>query len=460
MTTPSVAPSPVFTSAGCETYPQYGPARKPRTKIGSTKWCSPAELLLTLASPEDTILHQPSGNGAQFRFTRGSSPTGGLMEEPPPLELELADTGTSTRRKRPISTLPSSQLMEYPSIQFEGYASVGFPTICNDDGPLEPDSDLEDSPSAPSPTPSKRTCFVRPTPPSESRPPKFQLADGSESGGASDESVAFKAVAGSITSGQPASDLSHGMHGRFSVYSPSPIYCPATNGTSSRDPWPQPVDSVMQQSLRASKKWRNLLEKYPESTRELLFRLPWFTDPASVQSFDPNSPAHFTGYSPSYVSRVRCKAVSLDLTWREVALALHASTPLDLEDTFFISGGRKLEATDTVRTSHLTAYSTVSVNFRKRGGSTSPAPSIEHLSDHDSENGFEQVDNEGVTFSPAVQTPPPTPRLVPDSMATRLVLASAAAISAATADQSIQEQQPLHSGLFRKLAILIFKVVK
>ena len=119
-----------------------------------------------------------------------------------------------------------------------------------------------------------------------------------------------------------------------------------------------------------------------------------------------------------------------------------------------------MEATDTVRNSHLTAHSTVSVNFRKRGGSTSPAPSIEHLSDHDSENGFEQVDNEGVTFSPAVQTPPPTPRLVPDSMATRLVIASAAAISAATADQSIQEQQPLHSGLFRKLSILIFKVVK
>jgi hypothetical protein len=41
-----------------------------------------------------------------------------------------------------------------------------------------------------------------------------------------------------------------------------------------------------------------------------------------------------------------------------------------------------------------------------------------------------------------------------------LVSASAAAISAATADQNIQEQQPLHSGLFRKLTILVFKVMK
>jgi len=142
-----------------------------------------------------------------------------------------------------------------------------------------------------------------------------------------------------------------------------------------------------------------------------------------------------------------------------VALALHASTPLNLDDTFFISGGRKLEANDTVRSSHLTAHSTISVNFRKRGGSTSPAPSVENLSDLGTDD-FELADDEGVTFSPAVETPPGTPRYEPDSMASRLVSASATAISAATADQNIQEQQPLHSGLFLKLAILVFKVVK
>ena len=102
-----------------------------------------------------------------------------------------------------------------------------------------------------------------------------------------------------------------------------------------------------------------------------------------------------------------------------MALALHASTPLNLDDTFFISGGRKLEENDAVRSSHLTAYSTVSVNFRKRGGS-SPShgmPSSEDLSDHDSDDGL--VENEGVIFSPAVRTPPDTPRVVPGSMARR-----------------------------------------
>ena len=431
MTSPSVSPSPVFTSGGCETYPQYGPARKPRTKFGSTKWCSPAELLSTLANPEDTILHQPSGSGAQFRFSRGSSSTGGIMDTPPPLELELADTSASTRRKRHESNLPASQLMECPSLKFEGYASVGFPAICNDDGPLEPDSDLED-PLPTIVTPSKRTCFVRPTPPAEQSPPDFQLVNDNGMEYADSKHVAVPAE-----------------------YADSP----ETTGCSSHDPWPQPLGSLMQRSLRASRKWRGLLQDYPESSRELLFRLPWFTDPSSIRSFEPNSPAHFTGYAPSYVPRVRCKAVSLDLTWREVALALHASTPLNLDGTFFISGGRKLEANDTVRSSHLTAYSTISVNFRKRGGSTSPAPSAENLSDLGTDD-FELADDEGVTFSPAVETPPGTPRYEPDSMASRLVSASATAISAATADQNIQEQQPLHSGLFLKLAILVFKVVK
>ena len=83
----------------------------------------------------------------------------------------------------------------------------------------------------------------------------------------------------------------------------------------------------------------------------------------------------------------------------------------------------------------------------------------ENLSDLGTDD-FELADDEGVTFSPAVETPPGTPRYEPDSMASRLVSASATAISAATADQNIQEQQPLHSGLFLKLAILVFKVVK
>ena len=459
MTSPSVSPSPVFTSGGCETYPQYGPARKPRTKFGSTKWCSPAELLSTLANPEDTILHQPSGSGAQFRFSRGSSPTGGIMDTPPPLELELADTSASTRRKRHGSNLPASQLMECPSLKFEGYASVGFPAICNDDGPLEPDSNLED-PLPTIVTPSKRTCFVRPTPPAEQSPPDFQLVNDSGMEYADSKHVAVPAASRSIAHGRATLDkIAQSTRKGLSIYSPTPVYSPETTGCSSHDPWPQPLGSLMQRSLRASRKWRGLLQDYPESSRELLFRLPWFTDPSSIRSFEPNSPAHFTGYAPSYVSRVRCKAVSLDLTWREVALALHASTPLNLDDTFFISGGRKLEANDTVRSSHLTAYSTISVNFRKRGGSTSPAPSAENLSDLGTDD-FELADDEGVTFSPAVETPPGTPRYEPDSMASRLVSASATAISAATADQNIQEQQPLHSGLFLKLAILVFKVVK
>jgi hypothetical protein len=69
-------------------------------------------------------------------------------------------------------------------------------------------------------------------------------------------------------------------------------------------------------------------------------------------------------------------------------------------------------------------------------------PSSEDLSDYDSDDGL--VENEGVIFSPAVRTPPDTPRVVPDSMARRGMPVSAAAISVATADQNIQEQQPLH----------------
>jgi hypothetical protein len=303
------------------------------------------------------------------------------METPPPLELELADTNAPTRRKRRESKLPACQLMEGPSFTFEGYASVGFPAICNDDGPLEPDSDLEDAPPT-LVTPSKRTCFVRPTPPAEKSPPAFQLADDN----AIDDSkhVPVPAAPRSIAHGRATLDkIAQGTEKGLSIYAPTPVFSPETHGCSSHDPWPQPLGSLMQRSLRASRKWRGLLQDYPESSRELLFRLPWFTDPSSIRSFEPNSPAHFTGCAPSYVSRVRCKAVSLDLTWREVALALHASTPLNLDDTFFISGGRKLEENDTVRSSHLAAHSTISVHFRKRGGSTSPAPSVENLSDLD-----------------------------------------------------------------------------
>jgi hypothetical protein len=81
MTTPPVSLSPAFTSAGCKTCPQCGPARKPRTKFGSTKFGS-----TTIGSRQPggyrTILHQHSGDGAQFCFTRGSSPTGGSCESP------------------------------------------------------------------------------------------------------------------------------------------------------------------------------------------------------------------------------------------------------------------------------------------------------------------------------------------------------------------------------------------
>jgi hypothetical protein len=359
------------------------------------------------------------------------------MDTPPPLDLELADRSTSTRRERHASNLPASQLMESPSLNFEGCASVGFPSICNDDGPLDPDSDMEDSPPT-LVTPSKRTCFVRPTPPADQPPPVLQLT-------------------GPVAQVRATLDkISQRTREAVSIYAPSPMYSPETHGCSSMDPWPQPMGSLMQRPLRASRKWRGLLQDYPESSRELLFRLPWFTDPSSIRSFEPKSSAHFSGHAPSYVSRVRCKAVSLDLTWREVALALHASTPLNLDDTFFISGGRKLEPNDTVRNSHLTAYSTISVNFWKRGGS-SPShgmPTSEDLSDHGSNDG--QVDNEGVVFSPAVRTPPITPQVVPVSMATRGVPAPAAANSVVTANQSIQEQQPLHSGIFRELSIQFY----
>ena len=107
--------------------------------------------------------------------------------------------------------------------------------------------------------------------------------------------------------------------------------------------------------------WHHLLHKCPESTRELLFRLPWYTAPGVTLP---------TGVPHPCVNRVVCKSVPLDLTWGEVTLALNASTPLNLVGTRLYAGHKDLFLDQTVRQSRVPAFTTIGILGREPGGAS------------------------------------------------------------------------------------------
>ena len=109
----------------------------------------------------------------------------------------------------------------------------------------------------------------------------------------------------------------------------------------------------------AGDRWHQLLHQYPESTRELLFRLPWYTAPGETLP---------SGVPLPYVTRVVCKSVPLDLTWGQVTLALNASTPLNLIGTRLYAGSKDLFLDHTVRQSRVPAFATIGILGREPGG--------------------------------------------------------------------------------------------
>ena len=116
-----------------------------------------------------------------------------------------------------------------------------------------------------------------------------------------------------------------------------------------------------------------LLHKCPESTRELLFRLPWHTAPGVTF---PN------GVPRPCVTRVVCKSVPLDLTWRQVTLALNAPTPLNLVGTRLCAGSKDLLQGHTVRQSRVQAFAAIGILGREPGGAEGDSDS------EDSEGGI------------------------------------------------------------------------
>ena len=138
-------------------------------------------------------------------------------------------------------------------------------------------------------------------------------------------------------------------------------------------PGPSPVPfegpGTISDTTAAAQRWAFLLRLYPESTRELLFRLPWYTTAclSSVSSLDP--PYTSEGRPASWTFKVICKSVPLDMTWGEVASALNASTPVIMGNSYFTASSRILSPFKTIRESNVAPFSTIVTNERILGGS-------------------------------------------------------------------------------------------
>jgi hypothetical protein len=130
---------------------------------------------------------------------------------------------------------------------------------------------------------------------------------------------------------------------------------PTSPVTRTQDDGPRPF----KEEGLAGDLWHPLLRKYPESTRELLFRLPWHTAPGVTL---PN------GVPRPCVTRVVCKSVPLDLTWRQATLALNASTPLNLVGTRLCAGSKDLLQNHAVRQSRVPTFTTIGILGREPGG--------------------------------------------------------------------------------------------
>ena len=84
----------------------------------------------------------------------------------------------------------------------------------------------------------------------------------------------------------------------------------------------------------AGHRWTSLLQLHPESTRELLFRLPWYNSDLSTES-SLHPPYTSEGRPSSWILKVVCKSVPLDMTWSEIASSLNASTPITMGNSYF-----------------------------------------------------------------------------------------------------------------------------
>ena len=173
------------------------------------------------------------------------------------------------------------------------------------------------------------------------------------------------------------------------IHSPS-VRRPDPRTASSTKPQP-PLSAGQGFPINPSlAKWTSLLHDHPESIKELLFRLPWYRHQGFARS-----------KSSEWEFRVVSKSVPLNLTWLEVALALNASTPMDMGASFFLLSSRILRPNDTVRGSRVPAYSTIHARARLPGGADSD-------SDSDSDSDHEDQEGSSLLIEGSSSEAPPT----------------------------------------------------
>ena len=192
---------------------------------------------------------------------------------------------------------------------------------------------------------------------------------------------------------------------------------------------PHPSCCSFKEEGSAGDHWHQLLRKYPESTRELLFRLPWYTAPGVTLP---------SGVPHPYVNRVVCKAVPLDLTWGEVTLALNASTPLNLIGTRLYAGHKDLFLDQTVRQSRVPAFTTIGILGRERGGA------FEMDSDSD------EVDSDGDDSEAGM--PLEVPQFIQDAIDSNQEAATISELGFNDEAQDAAPQQGWASGLVNGMA--------
>ena len=186
----------------------------------------------------------------------------------------------------------------------------------------------------------------------------------------------------------------------------------------------------------AGHRWTSLLQLHPESTRELLFRLPWYTSDLSTES-SLHPPYISEGRPSSWIVKVVCKAVPLDMTWREIASALNGSTPIVMGNSYFTASGRILSPFKTLRESNVVPFTTIHTHERILGGGDGDDSDSSSDEDHDNSVSSDlppvpqptttvgrfiaaisspfvaSASEERVEFSPAVESPSPTSTVVP-----------------------------------------------